>query len=385
MARDRLAARKTAGAGGGGGGYQEPGLNAPSIPAQSEYQQQAAPSQNQYSQQSYTPVPGMGPGGATGGQQSAYSQPQQPVQQSYAQQPVQQSYAQQGYEQQAAPHQYGQQDRYDAGGVAGANGNGVAAGGDFWTELANLVQSLNEMQDSISQVRQAHIASLSRLDTTPNSAASRETDELIASTRALTASNKNAIQKLNKLAKDKAQKQQVQAAKSRFMSLLQEYQTVEKEFRKKVKERGERQYKIVKPDATPEEVKQVLESENPQIFSQALLSSNRYGDARGALREIQERNQDIKKIEKTLTELAQMFNEMSMLVEQQDETIATIETQAGQVNNDMEQGLKYTEQAVVKARKARRKKWICFWLTIAIIIIAAAIVVGIICGQGKCK
>jgi syntaxin 1B/2/3 len=125
------------------------------------------------------------------------------------------------------------------------------------------------MQDSISQVRQAHIASLvstrtsltpfstlpltlafslhqSRLDTTPNSAASRETDELIASTRALTASNKNAIQKLNKLAKDKAQKQQVQAAKSRFMSLLQEYQTVEKEFRKKVKERGERQYKIGK-------------------------------------------------------------------------------------------------------------------------------------------
>lgn len=117
------------------------------------------------------------------------------------------------------------------------------------------------MQDAIQQVRQAHIASLvsslvhpfilsrslssqSRLDTTPNSAAARETDELVASTRALTAANKNAIQKLNKLAKDKAQKQQVQAGKSRFMGLLQEYQTVEKEFRKKVKERGERQYKI---------------------------------------------------------------------------------------------------------------------------------------------
>ncbi|KAJ9098840.1 hypothetical protein QFC20_005894 [Naganishia adeliensis] len=359
MARDRLAARKAAGA---AGGYQEPALNAPSVPAQSAYQQPQPPiaAQNQYAQQSYTPVPGMGPGGPA-----------------YAQQPVQQE----AYGQPAAM-QYGQQDRYDAGGVQ--NGNGAVTG-DFWSELSNLNGSLNEMQDAIQQVRQAHIASLSRLDTTPNSAAARETDELVASTRALTAANKNAIQKLNKLAKDKAQKQQVQAGKSRFMGLLQEYQTVEKEFRKKVKERGERQYKIVKPDATPEEVKQVLESENPQIFSQALLNSNRYGDARGALREIQERNQDIKKIEKTLTELAQMFNEMSMLVEQQDETIATIETQAGQVNQDMEQGLKYTEQAVIKARKARRKKWICFWITIAIIIIAAAIVVGIICGQGKCK
>ena len=122
------------------------------------------------------------------------------------------------------------------------------------------------MQDAIQQVRQAHVASLvstavvcpvgtisrltltprpqSRLDTTPNSTAARETDGLIASTRQLTAANKNKIQALNKLAKDKTQKQQVQAAKSRFMGLLQEYQTVEKEFRKKVKERGERQFKI---------------------------------------------------------------------------------------------------------------------------------------------
>lgn len=53
-----------------------------------------------------------------------------------------------------------------------------------------------------------------------------------------------------------------------------------------------------------------------------------------------------------------MFNEMSMLVEQQDETIATIENHAQQVDTDMEAGLKHTEEAVVKARKARRKKWI---------------------------
>ena len=149
---------------------------------------------------------------------------------------------------------------------------------DFFIDRVTLGQltatnaSLNEMQDAIQQVRQAHVASLvsllsparrrrrrsddnpdpsfppplrqSRLDTTPNSAAARETDGLIAFTRQLTASNKNKIQALNKLAKDKTQKQQVQAAKSRFMGLLQEYQTVEKEFRKKVKERGERQFKI---------------------------------------------------------------------------------------------------------------------------------------------
>jgi len=288
----------------------------------------------------------------------------------------------QAYAQQGGAAVTGGQEQYPMGGVGNGDGAGPA---DFWTELAGTQQTLNEMQDAIQQVRQAHTASLSRLDTTPNSAVARETDMLISSTRDLTAHNKDKIKQLNKLAKDKAQKQQVQAIKSRFMSLLNEYQVVEKEFRKKVRERGERQFRIVKPDATPEEVKQVLETDNPQIFSQALLSSNRYGDARGAFKEVQERHEDIKKIEKTLTELAQMFNEMSMLVEQQDETINTIEQQAGGVNTDMEAGLKHTEKAVTSARKARRKKWICFWISVLIILIVVAVVVGVICGQGKCN
>ena len=43
------------------------------------------------------------------------------------------------------------------------------------------------------------------------------------------------------------------------------------------------------------------------------MNSNRYGEARSAYREVQERHADIKKIEKTLTELAQLFNDVSGL------------------------------------------------------------------------
>ena len=67
----------------------------------------------------------------------------------------------------------------------------------------------------------------------------------------------------------------------------------------------------MKPDATPEEVKAVVNDDSGgQIFSQALLNSNRYGEAKSAYREVQERHEDIKKIEKTLTELAQLFNDV---------------------------------------------------------------------------
>lgn len=43
------------------------------------------------------------------------------------------------------------------------------------------------------------------------------------------------------------------------------------------------------------------------------MSSNRYGESRAAYREVQERHEDIKRIEKTLTELAQLFNDASII------------------------------------------------------------------------
>jgi syntaxin 1B/2/3 len=75
----------------------------------------------------------------------------------------------------------------------------------------------------------------------------------------------------------------------------------------------ERQFRIVKPDASPEEVRAVVNDDNGnnQIFQQAMMSSNRYGESRAAYREVQERHEDIKRIEKTLTELAQLFNDVS--------------------------------------------------------------------------
>jgi t-SNARE complex subunit (syntaxin) len=45
-----------------------------------------------------------------------------------------------------------------------------------------------------------------------------------------------------------------------------------------------------------------------------LMSSNRYGESRAAYREVQERHEDIKRIEKTLGELAQLFNDVSVRI-----------------------------------------------------------------------
>jgi len=180
-------------------------------------------------------------------------------------------------------------------------------------------------------------------------------------------------------------KQQTGLVKSKFVEAIQNYQQVEQRHRQQHKQRMERQFKIVKPDATPEEVRAVVNDDSGgQIFSQALMNSNRYGESRAAYREVQERHEDIKRIEKTLVELAQLFNDMSTLVEQQDDTINIIQAHAETVEQDTEAGLKATETAVVSARAARKKRWICF-IIILVILAIVGIVVGVVVAQNVAK
>ena len=42
------------------------------------------------------------------------------------------------------------------------------------------------------------------------------------------------------------------------------------------------------------------------------MNSNRYGESRAAYREVQERHEDIKRIERTMAELAQLFNDVRL-------------------------------------------------------------------------
>jgi len=207
----------------------------------------------------------------------------------------------------------------DNGGGVGAPGvgDGMSA---FYTEISSIQDSLRTFNDNVSRIGDLHSRSLNNMDDAAAQRNAAQLDELVADTSALSATLKRRIKALEKQGGSgrdgQIRKQQTALVKSKFVEAIQGYQTVEQQYRQKYKQRMERQFKIVKPDATPEEVKAVVnDDQGGQIFSQALLNSNRYGESRAAYREVQERHEDIKRIESTLSELAQLFNDMSVLVE----------------------------------------------------------------------
>lgn len=274
---------------------------------------------------------------------------------------------------------------------SGGGGGGGYAGDDmsaFYSEISSIQDQIKRFTDNVNRIGDLHSRSLNATDDETAARNAERLDQLVEDTRALSGELKvrikNLERKVSSGANAAAKRNQTGLVKSKFMEAIQHYQKVEQEYRNKHKARMERQFRIVKPDASPEEVQAVVNDEDGgQVFAKALMNSNRYGESKAAYREVQERHEDIKRIEKTLVELAQLFNDMSVLVEQQGETIDHIETQAEQVNVDTEKALEHTNTAVEHARSARKKRWICFGIIVVILIIVAIVLAVVITNNKK--
>lgn len=106
----------------------------------------------------------------------------------------------------------------------------------------------------------------------------------------------------------------------------------------------------------------IFASKAPSTFGLTylqLLSGNRRGEARSALREVQARHNEIQRIEKTIIELADLFNQMEQMVEEQETMVEVIDQRGEEIQTNVEQAQEQIGQAVEKARSRRRKKWWC--------------------------
>jgi syntaxin 1B/2/3 len=158
---------------------------------------------------------------------------------------------------------------------------------------------------------------------------------------------------------------------------MQEFQRIEKDFRSQMREQQSRQYRIVNPDATEQEISQSVDA-NTQVFQQALINADRRGQAQSALLAVRRRHEAIQNIERTMLELAELFRDLDTLVQEQHVQIQDVEQKSEDVKENIEKGNVELTQVVKKAKKARKGKWICLCIGITVFIIILLIVLAIV-------
>jgi len=143
---------------------------------------------------------------------------------------------------------------------------------EFFREVNELREGIDQVKANITRIESLHQRSLTDIDESTSSQTQHQLDSLVADTSALNKALANRIRRLKgKATTDPSKAPQVNNLDRSFKDALRKYQSVEATFQKRAREQMARQYRIVRPDATEQEVEEACnDGQGQQIFSQAV-------------------------------------------------------------------------------------------------------------------
>eukprot|EP00092_Neocalanus_flemingeri_P008673 GFUD01009343.1.p1 GENE.GFUD01009343.1~~GFUD01009343.1.p1 ORF type:complete len:273 (+),score=79.87 GFUD01009343.1:501-1319(+) len=170
-------------------------------------------------------------------------------------------------------------------------------------------------------------------------------------------------QKLVKLERDQTisdiniRNTQIRSISRRFLDVWTEYNNAQVEFREKNKKALIRNIKITDPNSnvTVEEIEEKLDAGDVTVLSSIIKET---AQAKEDMKMLENRHAEMIKLEKGISEIHEMFLDLSNMVNLQGEAVDRIDVRVGEAASHVEEGRKQLLQAEKKQKSARRKKFI---------------------------
>jgi len=256
----------------------------------------------------------------------------------------------------------------------------------FFQDVGSIKSMMSNIRRNVKLIEEKYVQSLNSISIDQGSKSGNEIQKLIDETNKYITDIRNKLdemKKQNTQSKDKITPTELRIRTNmqgtltqKFLELAQEYQEVQTNYKNKYQEKIERQYKIAKPDATPEEIEEAIESgDSSKVFANQILDSHLHQQAKNALAYIEARHQDIKRIESSIQQLHQLFVDMAVLVDAQGEMLNQIEFNVSQSVVYTAKGVEELKSAVKLQKKSRKKMYIIIVIIVIIIIVVLAPVI----------
>lgn len=256
----------------------------------------------------------------------------------------------------------------------------------FLDEVTKVNLEIKQLVDLIPKLRDLHDRATSSADSSPPA----ELDALAADTQTQRTTIRNSIRYLEADAvrsNDQTKSTQVKTLKRNFQGMLNMYMAEEQRYKNKNVEQITRQYKIVYPNASEAEAKEAAQMNwgNEGVFQTAvsnssfitilliptmgliivkLRDSTRSRQVNAAAGAVLTRHNEIAQIEKTIMELAAMFEDMAQLVDAQEPAVQRAEENAIQTTQDVQKANIEIDKANEHARRRNRLKWWCLLVVV---------------------
>lgn len=156
--------------------------------------------------------------------------------------------------------------------------------------------------------------------------------------------------------------------RKKLKDLMGEFQILRQNMNDEYKETVERRYYTVTGEYADEDtIDTIIETGSSETFLQKAIQEQGRGQVMETIKEIQERHDAVKDIEKNLLELHQIFMDMATLVDAQGEQLNDIEQQVGKASSFIHRGAQQLQVAKNTQRSSR--KWCCIGAILVIILL----------------
>ncbi|KAG5452046.1 Syntaxin-1A [Clonorchis sinensis] len=177
---------------------------------------------------------------------------------------------------------------------------------------------------------------------------------------------------------DRVKSTQHASLSRQLVAIMNDYNKSQLEYRDKCKLRIRNQLAVAGSMLSEDEIEDMLEKKNPEIFTQAIMASTEA--AKRSLCDIEARHADIIRLEKSVEELRDLFTTLALTVDQQGELIDRIEFHVSKTTDSVENANRCLNSAVTRQSKYRKRKLICIIILIILgvfLIVAIASAIGL--------
>jgi t-SNARE complex subunit (syntaxin) len=163
----------------------------------------------------------------------------------------------------------------------------------------------------------------------------------------------------------------------KFIDEMKAYQSAQQKYKTDIKNKVKRQVQIVKPDATDEDIDEVLRSEGGRdaLYRERILAGGVNDQVKSTYAKVAGKYQDVLTLEQSVAELHQMFLDFALLTEQQGELLDQIEFQVKQAGDYVEDANVDVYESIEYQSKIRKKQ--C-WIILIVVVLTVVVVFVVI-------
>ncbi|KAJ2999224.1 Plasma membrane t-SNARE, secretory vesicle fusion [Globomyces sp. JEL0801] len=242
---------------------------------------------------------------------------------------------------------------------------------EFGTTITNLLNTIHQIDDNITIISKLHEKVLVEISSTEAARYSDEVNQMSEETKDLMNQVRSS---LNYIVQETCRNggDQFESRKAQQNNVIMKLQDCANRFGK-MQQNAKSQYKRrvePRPDASDADIQRAVEDHSGgSVFAQQMLNS-RINAQKKTLHDVQSRHLEMHKLEKSIEELATLYQEMQTMLNMQQEVINTIDVHIDEANVNVERGGEVITETIVIAKAYRRKMWyISMFIAFIVIIV----------------